>query len=995
VIGGEALNYESLTLWRINAPGTRLINEYGPTEATVGCCVYQVGADDPFTGPVPIGSPIANTQLYVLDTFLQLVPLGVTGELYIAGTNLARGYLRRPALTAERFVANPFGEPGAKMYRTGDLARRRADGLLEYVGRADHQVKIRGYRIEPAEIEAALKQHQRVADALVVVSAEHENKQLLGYVVPRVVDFAEAQSGQVEHWRELYESTYGESASSTGDFNLAGWNSSYTGEPIPAEEMRLWVEETVSHIQELQPRRVLEIGCGSGLLLTRIASGCESYAGIDFSASVIEQLGEYVRQRPDLSRVELRQGLAHELEFLQDDSVDLVILNSVAQYFPSITYFLKVLEQAVRVTREGGHIFLGDVRNLALLDAFAASVQLHKAPGSMTAERLRQLVLQSRQKEEELLLDAAIFQELAQRWPGIGRATVALKVGDYDNELSRYRYDVTLSVGQKYRIAHPDTWIEWDMAGAWQQELRERFARNGENSIGVRGIPDSRVSSSVAALRMLSRGECNANASQIQAAAQAAAAGEHPNTLVQLSHELGVGLTWQGFGSEGVYDAIFNPRWEPSENSEDTSAEFYRRFANMPAQAAGNLELAAELKEHLRQVLPEYMVPASIITIPSWPLTANGKVDRKALPTPAHELHESYREPRTPDENLLCQMFGEVLGVRRVGIEDNFFALGGHSLLATRLVSQIRAAFGVELRIRTLFEAPTVAQLAPRLNAQSSPESAFEQLLPLRSQGSLPPLFCAHPAGGLSWNYAGLMRELEVQRPIYGLQAPGVAHDVPYAATIEEMAEDYVNAIQQIQPQGSYHLLGWSFGGVVAYAMACRLQQMGERVALLGIMDSYPSTDERQSSPMTEEKLMKEIVPMLGLDLGDMGDGPLDFAAVYLAAKRAGQIPTDFDERIARRNMQMLLHNSILEQKFRAGHYDGDILFFFADVKEGEYRLPSAWQPYISGKLETHSVHCKHYEMTEPVPIKTIGKILNQKLREITASAQVHKDKKK
>jgi len=826
------------------------------------------------------------------------------------------------------------------------------------------------------------------------VTGEHENKQLLGYVVPRVVDSAEAQSGQVEHWRELYEATYGESTSSTGDFNLAGWNSSYTGKPIPAQEMRLWVEETVSRIQELQPRRVLEIGCGSGLLLTRIAPVCESYTGLDFSASVIEQLGGYIRQRPDLSRVELRQGLAHELEFLQDGSVDLVILNSVVQYFPSITYFLKVLEQAVRVTREDGHIFLGDVRNLALLDAFTASVQLHKAPGSMTAERLRQLVLQFTQKEEELLLDAAIFQELAHRWPGIGRATVALKAGEYDNELSRYRYDVTLSVGAKYRIAQPDEWIEWDKAGAWQQEVRERFVHSGDNSIGVRGIPDSRISSSIAALRMLSRGEANSNASQIQTAAEAAV-GEHPNTIAQLSHELKVELTWQGFGSEGVYDAIFNPRWDPSEKSEDVSPEFYRRFANSPAQAAGDVELAAELKEHLRQILPGYMVPASILTIPSWPLTANGKVDRKALPTPAQELNESYREPRTPDENLLCQMFGEALGLRRVGIEDNFFALGGHSLLATRLVSQIRAAFGVELRIRTLFEAPTVAQLAPRLNAQSSPESAFEQLLPLRSQGSLPPLFCAHPAGGLSWNYAGLMRELEAQRPIYGLQAPGVAHDVPYAATIEAMAEDYVNAIQRIQPQGPYHLLGWSFGGVVAYAMACRLQQMGERVALLGIMDSYPSTDERQSSPMTEEKLMKEIVPMLGLDLGDMGEGPLDFTAVYLAAKRAGQIPADFDERIARRNMQMLLHNSILEQKFRAGHYDGDILFFFADVKEGEYRLPSAWQPYISGKLETHTVHCKHYEMTEPAPIKMIGKILNQKLREITASAQaVDKHKK-
>jgi amino acid adenylation domain-containing protein len=981
VIGGEALNYESLTLWRIHAPATTLINEYGPTEATVGCCVYQVETGDPFIGPVPIGGPIANTQLYVLDAFLQPVPLGVTGELYIAGAGLARGYRQRPGLTAERFVVNPFGEPGARMYRTGDLARRRADGVLEYAGRVDQQVKVRGYRIEPAEIEAALKQHHRIADALVVVNGEYEKKQLLGYVVPRATESSAVQAGQVEHWRQLYEATYGESASLTGDFNLAGWSSSYTGEAIPADEMRLWVDETVARIRELHPKRVLEIGCGSGLLLTRIAPHCASYIGLDFSASVIEQLNGYVRQRPDLAQVELHHGSAHELEFLQDGSVDLVILNSVVQYFPGVSYFLKVLEQAVRVTDEGGHLFLGDVRNLALLEAFAASIQMHKAPASMNGARLRQLVLQAVQKEEELVLNAEIFREFVRRLPRVGRANVALKTGAYDNELSRFRYDVTLSIGEKFQIAQPNRWIAWEKSGAWQRELRERLTKNGASSIGVRGIPDARTASHVAALRMLSRDEGSANVRQIQTRAETVE-GEDPNVLVRLSRELGVELVWRGFGSEGIYDAIFNPDWVSEEKTADINTEYYQRFANSPAQAAGDLELAAELKEHLQKTLPAYMVPAGIISMHSWPLTANGKVDRKALPAMAQEQPESYREPRTPDEELLCQMFGEVLGVRRVGIEDNFFSLGGHSLLATRLVSQIQTAFGVKLRIRTLFEAPTVAQLAPRLNSQSSPESAFEQLLPLRSQGSLPPLFCAHPAGGLSWNYAGLMREIEAERPIYGLQAPGVAHDVPYATSIEEMSEDYVNAIQRIQPQGPYNLLGWSFGGVVAYAMACRLQQRGEHVAFLGIMDSYPSTDERQSSPMTEEKLMKEIVPMLGLEWSEFEGKPLDFSSVYVAAKRAGEIPADFDERIARRNMEMLLHNSILEQKFRAGQYDGNILFFFADVKEGDHRLPSAWQPHITGKIEVHTVHCKHYEMTEPAPLRSIGKVINQRLRE-------------
>jgi thioesterase domain-containing protein len=232
------------------------------------------------------------------------------------------------------------------------------------------------------------------------------------------------------------------------------------------------------------------------------------------------------------------------------------------------------------------------------------------------------------------------------------------------------------------------------------------------------------------------------------------------------------------------------------------------------------------------------------------------------------------------------------------------------------------------------------------------------------------------------------MRELDIQRPIYGLQAPGVGNDVPYATSIEAMAGDYVNAVRSVQPHGPYHLLGWSFGGIVAYAMACRLQQIGEQVALLAIMDSYPSDDERQSSEMSEQKLMEELAPMLGLDQPALKGRRLDFKTVYEEAKKAGEIPPEFDERIARRNMEMLLHNSRLERKFRAGAYQGDILFFFADKKETGHRLPSAWTSYVSGKIDVHSVHCKHYEMTEPAPLKAIGKIVNERLRQLAEADQ-------
>jgi amino acid adenylation domain-containing protein len=185
VIGGEALAAESLVRWRIHAPETRLINEYGPTETVVGCCIYEDSAGEVATGAFPIGRPIANTQLFVLDTQLRPLPVGVVGELSIGGVGVARGYIQRPDLTAERFVPHPYSQVGGeRLYRSGDLACYRADGTLTYVGRRDSQVKIRGFRIEPGEIEAVLQEHPAVeASAVVVCEDARAGRQLVAYVV--------------------------------------------------------------------------------------------------------------------------------------------------------------------------------------------------------------------------------------------------------------------------------------------------------------------------------------------------------------------------------------------------------------------------------------------------------------------------------------------------------------------------------------------------------------------------------------------------------------------------------------------------------------------------------------------------------------------------------------------------------------------------------------------------------------------------------------------
>ncbi len=186
VVGGEALLGEELAFWREHAPETRIFNEYGPTETVVGCSVYEVPPGPAAPGPVPIGRPIANARLYLLDPGLEPVPAGLPGEVFVGGDGVARGYLGRPELTAERFVPDPFaGEPGGRLYRTGDLARLRPDGELEFAGRADRQVKLRGFRIELGEIEAVLARHPEVAAGVAAVREDTPGeKRLVAYVVP-------------------------------------------------------------------------------------------------------------------------------------------------------------------------------------------------------------------------------------------------------------------------------------------------------------------------------------------------------------------------------------------------------------------------------------------------------------------------------------------------------------------------------------------------------------------------------------------------------------------------------------------------------------------------------------------------------------------------------------------------------------------------------------------------------------------------------------------
>ncbi|MCY8994240.1 non-ribosomal peptide synthetase DhbF [Bacillus inaquosorum] len=588
IFGGEALELSRLEDWYNRHPENRpqLINMYGITETTVHVSYIELDRSiAALRANSLIGCGIPDLGVYVLDERLQPVPPGVAGELYVSGAGLARGYLGRAGLTAERFIADPFGPPGTRMYRTGDVARLRADGSLDYVGRADHQVKIRGFRIELGEIEAALVQHSQLEDAAVIVREDQPgDKRLAAYVIPS------------------------------------------------------------------------------------------------------------------------------------------------------------------------------------------------------------------------------------------------------------------------------------------------------------------------------------------------------------------------------------------SEETLDT----------------------AELRKYAAERLPDYMVPSAFVMMKELPLTPNGKLDRKALPAPDFAAAVTGRGPRTPQEEILCDLFMEVLHLPRVGIDDRFFDLGGHSLLAVQLMSRIREALGVELSIGNLFEAPTVAGLAERLEMGSS-QSALDVLLPLRTSGDKLPLFCVHPAGGLSWCYAGLMTNLGTDYPIYGLQARGIGQRDELPKTLDDMAADYIEQIRTIQPKGPYHLLGWSLGGNVVQAMATQLQHQGEEVSLLVMLDAYPNHFLPIKEAPDDEEALIALLALGGYDPDSLGDKPLDFETAIEILRRDGSALASLDESVIL-NLKNTYVNSVgILGSYKPKPFRGNVLFFRSTIIPDWFDPiePDSWKPYIHGQIEQIDIDCRHKDLCQPEPLALIGKVLAVKLEEM------------
>ncbi|MFD9888887.1 amino acid adenylation domain-containing protein [Amycolatopsis sp. NPDC059027] len=709
--GGEAGSPRAFRRVLDSCPGTSVISVYGPTETTTFATFHRLGRDYRPEDGVPIGKPMENTRGYVLDERLRLLPPGAVGQLYLAGGGLARGYTRSPGLTATRFVPDPSGPPGQRMYATGDLVRWRPDGALEFVGRVDQQVKLRGFRIEPGDIEAALTGHPEVAQAAVVVREDGAaGKRLVAYVVPRDREAPAALPGhQVAEWREIYTSVYRDADRVPLGENFSGWNSSYDGAPIPLGEMTEWRDTTVAEIAALAPRRVLEIGVGSGLLLAKLAPRCEEYWGTDFSAEAIDALRTRLETEP-AGRVTLRHQAADDWTGIPAGFFDTIVLNSVVQYFPNAGYLTEVLRAAVRVLAPGGSVYVGDVRVRALNRVFRTAVELRSARGRDRVA-LRRTIEQSLLLEKELLVDPEFFAALGARLGDVGGYRIRLKRGRAHNELTRYRYAAVLH--KIPPVAPPaETVLRW---GADVSTLDELRPPEHERRVRLEGVPDRRVWTEMRA----ERAWASADETGALDALNTSPGPEVPDPEDVFEHgeRLGWHVTarWSA-GANGRTDYVFTRGPAAPDLPPPALADVpLSSYANDPARSHQLGELTGHLGRYLAERLPDYMVPSAFVVLDRLPMGAHGKLDRRALPAPVQDAAGGSRQPATPREELLCGLFAEVLGLSRVGADDGFFDLGGHSLLATRLVSRIRTVLGAEISVRDLFDHPTVAGLAPHL----------------------------------------------------------------------------------------------------------------------------------------------------------------------------------------------------------------------------------------------------------------------------------------
>ncbi len=852
VLAGEAASLSLVEKW---SRQSQVINAYGPTEASICSSLEKV---DLANGKLGIGRPLANVEIYVLDAHFELVPVGTSGEIYLGGVGVARGYLNQPELTQKSFLRISLNGKLKRLYKTGDRGRWLIDGRLEYLGRIenDQQIKLRGLRIEKEEIKQHILKHPAIANAAVIVNEQH----LVAYLVVKPSIYSEKNTyllhikDQTQQWQKLYDHLYQRlDVTRPINFNCLGWNSSYTKKPFLEEEMQEWIDTTVQRIMTLKPKRVLEIGCGAGLLMTRIAPHCDFYMATDFSTAAINYLAK-LKDALNLQRVRVLQRFADDFGENEKDSYDVIIINSVIQYFPDIEQLILVMERAIVCLQPGGKLFIGDIRSLAHLEMFHHKLM---QPATKNKQTLAIKLAENIDHEEELLVQANFFEEFAENHVFLDCAITQLRRGKNINEMTQFRYDAILYKKGPNPIPRLQIdWLKWGEAFTTLETMKKHLVNQSPQYLAIQGIPNARLLISTEKIDEMPMYQA-----------------ENPEVLFHLAETLAyqVLISWSKQDPVNLFDIVFYRSDQLAHIFEHVhirenqlNQEDWLHYANQPQKNKIKQVILIDLKKKIKEVVPDYMVPANWHFIKEMPLTLHGKTDEKLLQSLDLKKECYILDLSSTDiEKRLSLLWKSCLNTDRLGTNTNFFDIGGESLRAVELISIINEAFRINLPINVLIDAPTIKKLAPKVENQLKQakiiEASINSVVLLKESSNGLPLFLIPGVGGTVFCYEKLIKNLTFSGPCYAIQDPSITLEKILFSSLEEMAACYIKLIKTIQLKGPYKIAGHSFGGMVAVEIARQLQQSGDDIQLVALFDTWASTRSKDKlNVQVKETLTKQ-----------------------------------------------------------------------------------------------------------------------------------------
>ncbi|WP_399129954.1 amino acid adenylation domain-containing protein [Actinacidiphila sp. ITFR-21] len=830
--GGEALT-RSLAVELLAAlPGCELVNLYGPSECTINASAHPVDRDTVGQGPdiVPIGRPVRETSLHILDAALRPVAPGESGELHIAGRQVARGYLHRPDLTAERFVANPFStDPGhARLYRTGDLARWNEDGTAQFLGRTDSQVKLRGFRVELDEIKVAIEARDWVKRAAVLVRDDpRTGANLIAFVEldPNEAALMDQGNHGAHHQSKQSKLQLRAQLANLGVREEAGLPAVDLPGRSPTAEQRstVFARKTYRFFEggEVTRDDILR------LLAQPTGQPAAPRRPQTLTRAELGSLLRYFGQFPSAERLLPKYGYASPGSLY---STQLYLeLSGVADLDPGYYYYHPI-----------GH-------RLTLISpapAGAPRLRIHfvgrrSAIEPVYRNNIRE-VLQFEAGHMVGLFDAVLPRyglRIGAPVPAPA-AKDALRCPDEDYYLAAYEVETSAAPArpdpvETYVQAHPGRIA--DLPGGQYRYTGADLVRVSDELVRKRHV---------IAINQEVYQRASFGISLIGGAADPwqryTDLGRELQRLQM--NDIGLGLMSSGYSSETGNDLPSARRIAEIAALGPGTASYFavggrtsadQRLSEGMKEDSVHMRGPAEMiKDDLADGLPRYMLPNRIAVLDSFPLTPNGKIDHQALramdEATVDDTETPVVAPRTPTEEAIAALWQKALRRPTVSTQEDFFAVGGHSLTAVNLVSRINRELGSSLPLQVLFESPTIAGLARRVDRE--PTTALSRLVRLRGDGGGRPSFCWPGLGGYPMSLRLLASRLHLERPFFGVQAHGInAGEVAYP-TFDEMVARDIDIIRRVQPAGPYVLWGYSFGARVAFEAAYQLERAGEQV---------------------------------------------------------------------------------------------------------------------------------------------------------------------